>query len=94
MEMNIEQVAFLARIKLQDGEKAKLSKDLENILGYVKQLNEINTQDIPATSHVLPIENVFRADEMEPQAVIEEALKHAPDSEGRFFKVPKIIEGE
>lgn len=94
MEMNVEQVALLARIKLEEAEKKKLSQDLERILGYVKKLDELKTQDVPPTSHVLAIENVFRKDELNPQRIIEEALKHAPESEGNFFKVPKVIEGE
>ncbi len=94
MDMNLEQVALLARIKLQEGEKKKLSQDFEKILGYVKKLDELKTQDVLPTSHALQIENVFREDEAKPQTVFEDALKHAPEREGRFFKVPKVIEGE
>ncbi len=94
MEINVDQVAILARIKLEEAEKKKLSQDLERILGYVKKLEEINTQDVPPTSHALAIENVFRKDELKPQRIIEEALQHAPEREGNFFKVPKVIEGE
>lgn len=94
MEMNVDQVALLARIKLEEAEKKKLSQDLERILGYVKKLEELDTKDVPPTSHVLAIENVFRKDEAKPQQIIEDALKHAPEREGAFFKVPKVIEGE
>lgn len=94
MEMNVDQISLLARIRLGAEEKQRLSRDLENILGYVKQLEELDTQEIPPTSHVLQIENVFRADVARPENVTEDALSHAPDREGNFFKVPKVIEGE
>ncbi len=94
MDMNLDQVALLARIKLQEGEKKRLSGELDKILDYVKKLSEVNTEHVSPTSHVLAIENVFREDTCRPQAVSEEALKHAPEREGHFFKVPKVIEGE
>jgi aspartyl-tRNA(Asn)/glutamyl-tRNA(Gln) amidotransferase subunit C len=94
MEMNVDQISLLARIRLKEEEKKRLSRDLENILGYVKQLDELDTREVPPTSHVLQIENVFRADELRPQDVTEDALRHAPEREGNFFKVPKVIEGE
>lgn len=94
MEMNLEQVAMLARIKLEEKEKKGLAQDLEKILSHINQLKQVNTRDVPPTSHVLAIENVFREDRLLPQRVIEEALRHAPAREGDFFKVPKVIEGE
>lgn len=92
MEMNIEQVARLARIKLHEVEKKKLSGDLEKILGYVKKLDEIDTKNVEATSHVLNLENVFRADEVVPTKIAGEILEQAPQKQGPFFKVPKVIE--
>lgn len=94
MAMNIDQVALLARIKLREDEKKSLSQDLEKILDYVKKLNELDTSQTPPTSHALALENVFRPDAVNPQHVRDEALEHAPDREGNFFKVPKVIEGE
>lgn len=94
MDINVDQISLLARIRLKEEEKKRLTRDLENILGYVKQLDELNTDAVEPTSHVLQIENVFRIDDARPQNVTEDALRHAPDREGRFFKVPKVIEGE
>lgn len=91
--MNIDQVAELSRLKLKPEEREKLSKDLEAILSYVDQLQELDTKITEPTSHVLPLENVYRADEVKPSDVREEVLKHAPKREGSFFKVPKVIEG-
>ena len=92
-KINIDQIAELARLSLKPDERAKLSKDLEKILAYVDQLQELKTDTILPTSHVLPIENVFRKDSVKPSQIREAVLKCAPKSDGKFFKVPKIIEG-
>ena len=92
-KINIDQIAELARLNLKSNERAKFLKDLEEILAYVDQLQELKTDTVQPTSHVLPIENVFRKDSCKPSEVREAVLKHAPKSEGKFFKVPKIIEG-
>ena len=93
-KFNIEQIAELARLSLRPEEKAKLTKDLESILGYVDQLRELNTDKVEPTSHVLKIENVFRSDEVKSSQISEDVLKHAPKREGNFFKVPQVIEGK
>ena len=92
--IKIDQIAELARLNLKADERAKLSKDLEAILAYVDQLQELNVENVPPTSHVLPIENVFRKDRMKPSEISEAVLKHAPKREGKFFKVPKVVEKE
>lgn len=94
MEFQIEKVAELARLSLKPEEKKKLEKDLASILGYVEKLKTVETKDVPPTSHVLDLENVFRADAVKPAAVRDEALRHAPSRDGNFFKVPKIVERE
>ena len=94
MAFEIEQIAELARLSLKPEEKAKLKKDLESILSYVEQLKAVPTDYVEPTSHVLNLENVFRADEIKPANIREEVLKHAPHREGSFFKVPKIIDQE
>lgn len=90
-KMNIDQIAELARLSLKPEERAKLSENLEDILAYVDQLKEVKTEGVEPTSHVLPIENVFRKDEVKPSGISGDVLKHAPKCEGRFFKVPKVI---
>ena len=92
-KINIDQIAELARLSLKPNERAKLSKDLEEILAYVDQLQELKTDSVQPTSHVLPIENVFRKDFSKSSEISEAVLNHAPKKEGKFFKVPKIIEG-
>ena len=92
MELDIEKVAKLARLNLKPEEKTKLSKDLENILGYVKTLEKLNTGGVEPTSHVLNLENVFRPDEAKDSQVRDKALAQAPQTEGKFFKVPKTVD--
>ena len=92
MEFNIERVAELARLNLKPEEKKKLEKDLGAILDYVKKLEKLDTQKVEPTSHVLDMENVFRADEAKPSDAADKALQRAPQTDGRFFKVPKIVQ--
>ena len=92
MEFNIERVAQLARLNLKPEEKEKLEKDLGAILDYVHKLSVLDTTGVEPTSHVLNMENVFRKDEARPSNAAEKALEHAPQADGRFFKVPKIVQ--
>jgi len=94
MSFEIEQIAELARLSLKPEEKAKLKKDLESILAYVEQLKSVPTDHVEPTSHVLNLENVFREDRVHPSNVRDEVLNHAPQREGNFFKVPKVIDQE
>ncbi|MBU1863934.1 MAG: Asp-tRNA(Asn)/Glu-tRNA(Gln) amidotransferase subunit GatC [Candidatus Omnitrophica bacterium] len=91
---NIQKVTTLARLNLADNEKKRLEADLQNIITYVDKLNELNTENIEATSHVLNIENIFRKDAVAHTHSADEVLKVLPDSrkDGKFFKVPKVIE--
>ena len=92
MEFNIERVAELARLNLKPEEKKKLEKDLGVILVYVQKLDALDTKDVEPTSHVLNMENVFRPDEVKSSNAAEKALEHAPQTDGPFFKVPKIVQ--
>ena len=92
MAFEIEKIAELARLDLAPEEKKKLEKDLEAILEYVKKLESLPTAGVEPTSHVLNLENVFRPDEAKPCGIRDEVLKHAPLAEGKFFKVPKVVE--
>lgn len=94
MSFEIEQIAELARLSLKPEEKAKLQKDLESILAYVEQLKAVPTDHVEPTSHVLNLENIFREDKIHPCDIRDEILRHAPQREGNFFKVPKIIDQE
>ena len=94
MEFEILKIAELARLNLKPEEQEKLKKNLEAILGYVKNLDSLNTEKVEPMSHVLNLENVFRPDQVKPCQVRDKALEHAPLKEGKFFKVPKVVERE
>ncbi len=89
---DVEYVAKLARLALTEEEKDKFCTQLNQILVYMEKLNELDTKDVPPTSHVLPLENVWREDEVKSFANTEKILNNAPEKEGRYFKVKKVIE--
>ena len=92
MSFDIRKIAALARLNLKPEELEKLEKDIGAILGYVKKMDSLNTQQVMPTSHVLDLENVYRPDEVKSSDIREKVLKHAPLREGKFFKVPKVVE--
>ncbi len=91
---DVDYVARLARLELTNEEKDKFTSQLEAIISYIGQLNELDTKDIPPTSHVLEIKNPWREDAVKQSSpeLIENILKNAPDREGSFFKVKKVLE--
>jgi len=89
---DVEHVAMLARLHLDEEEKAKYTEQLNSILDYMEKLNQLDTEKVEPTSHVLPIKNVFRKDKVEKSLANEEVLANAPDKEDGYFKVPKIID--
>jgi aspartyl-tRNA(Asn)/glutamyl-tRNA(Gln) amidotransferase subunit C len=91
---DVEYVARLARIELTDDQKNTLTSQLSSILGHIEKLNELDTEGVEPTFHVLEVTNVFREDEVCPSLPVEEVLKNAPARDDGFFKVPKIIEFE
>lgn len=89
---DVEHVAKLARLNLNEEEKEKFSKQLGDILGYVEQLNEVNTENVEPMAHAFPIKNVLREDKANNFYKKEEMLANAPEEEDGFFKVPRIGE--
>ncbi|MBU0605934.1 MAG: Asp-tRNA(Asn)/Glu-tRNA(Gln) amidotransferase subunit GatC [Candidatus Omnitrophica bacterium] len=89
----VRRVALLSRLSLAEDEISEYGSQLGAILEYISKLNEIDTRDVPPTSHTLAtLKNVYRKDILKPSLKAEEALKNAPSSEGDFFKAPQIIE--
>lgn len=88
----VEHVARLARLALQEDELETMTGQMDAILGYVEKLNELNTDGIEPTAHAVPMENAFRADTVTESIGIERALQNAPERDGSCFKVPKVIE--
>ena len=87
----VKKVAQLARLELNESEIQKHAEQLENILGYIKQLEKINTDNIPCTTRAIEVVNVLRKDEKKDYQNSEELLDLAPSRENQFFRVPKII---
>lgn len=88
----VEYVAHLARLDLKPEEAEQFTGQLDEILGYIEKLQELDTTGIEPTSHAIPIVNAFREDEVKESYDQDTALKNAPSEENGFFKVPKIIE--
>lgn len=85
-------IARLARLRLTEDEIGLLQKDLNSILEYINKLQQLDTSNIPPTSHVLDIINVFREDEVKKGLTEDEVFKNAPDYEQSHFKVPRVVE--
>jgi len=88
----IEYIASLSRLKLAEEEREMYAVHLSQILEHAERLNELNTDGVEPTAHVLPVHNVFREDEVRPSLEREILLANAPDVENGCFKVPKIVE--
>lgn len=88
---DVEHVAKLARLKLEDDEKETYRHQLSDILEHARVISEVDTEDIPPTSHTLPLVNVFREDEVRPSLSVDDVTSNAPWAEGGAFKVPRII---
>ncbi|MDD2371844.1 MAG: Asp-tRNA(Asn)/Glu-tRNA(Gln) amidotransferase subunit GatC [Firmicutes bacterium] len=88
---DIIHVADLARLGLNDEETIKYEKELNDVLNFMEKLNELNTDDVEPTSHVLDIHNVFRSDVVEDSLDVEDVLANAPDRDEDYFKVPSIL---
>ena len=94
MEVNdelIDNLANLARLHFNQEEKENLKKDLQRMIEFVDKLNELDVSNTEPLLHMSDGVNVLREDEIKGSISREEALKNAPDTDGEFFKVPKVI---
>ena len=89
---DVEHVARLARLQLQEAELERMREQLSGILGYIDKLAALDTSAVEPTSHAVPLVNAMRDDVVEPCVPMEEMLANAPDPSGDFFRVPRIIE--
>ena len=87
----IRHVAHLARLKCSDQEIATLTDQLGDILDYVAQLEQLDTDNVEPLAHCLPIHNVFRDDDIKPSLSNDQALANAPARDGEFFVLPKVL---
>jgi aspartyl-tRNA(Asn)/glutamyl-tRNA(Gln) amidotransferase subunit C len=89
---DVDHVAKLARLDLNDTEKDLFTDQLNAILKYAEQLNQLNTDGVVPTSHAMPLVNVMREDVAKPSLPIEKVMLNAPDHEDGQFKVPAVLE--
>ena len=87
----VRKVAHLARLELNENEINNHAEQLEKILDYIKQLEKIDTGDVPCTTRAIEVVNVFRKDDNIKSDCTEELLELGPSREDKYFKVPKII---
>ncbi len=90
----VKEVARLARLELPADRLAKLTGQLESILEYVAKIGEVDVTNVEPIAHALPLHNVLREDVVEPSLPLQKVLQNAPESDGPFFKVPKVIGGD
>jgi aspartyl-tRNA(Asn)/glutamyl-tRNA(Gln) amidotransferase subunit C len=91
---DVRHVAMLARLALTEDHLKRLTGQLESILEYIAKLSEVDTTGIEPMAHALPLHNVFREDVVEPSLPLEKVLQNAPQADGNFFMVPKVIGGD
>lgn len=94
VEIDIEHVARLARLALSEEELARFREQLAVILEHAERVREVAAEEVPPTSHPIPLANVYRSDEPEPSLPRKEAIAGAPEEEDGRFRVPRIVEGE
>ena len=96
MKIDVKYVAKLARLELTPEEEDKFARQLSGILEYMEKLDSADTSGVEPLSHVLGLKNALREDKPDPEIPDsgpgKEILENAPDSEGRYFKVKKVIE--
>ncbi len=87
----VRKVAHLARLELTPEEDEQFTTQLSSILDYFEQLSELDVSDVPPTARAIDVSNITRPDQLQPFSDRELILESAPEQEGDFFKVPKIL---
>jgi len=90
--IDVAYVAHLARLHLTDDEVARFQPQMEQIVGFVKKIDELNLADVEETAHAVPVVNVLREDEPGDVLDHETVMANAPKEADGLFAVPKIIE--
>ncbi len=88
---DVRHLAELSQIRLNKTELTSLASDIDRIVGYIDQLDELDTAGVEPTFQLTGLENVWRTDEVKPQLERRELLQLAPDSEDGQVKVPKVL---
>lgn len=90
----VQKMASLARISIPEAEKERYTKKAGAILNYVELLKEIDVSKVEAMSHAVEMNNNWREDEIVPSTLADTLLEQAPEKDGRYFQVPKVIDNE
>lgn len=88
----VDYISELSRLELEAGEKRDMTAELERIVAYMDVLNRLDTQGVEPMSHVFPVKNVLREDEVAPSQERSELLAGAPAPDTEAFLVPKAVE--
>lgn len=91
-EEEVKRVAELARLEVTEEETKQYKDHLSMIISYFEKLNELNTEGVKPTTHVLDLKNIYSKDEAKHTIKREDAFKNAPDAEDGYFRVPSIME--
>jgi aspartyl-tRNA(Asn)/glutamyl-tRNA(Gln) amidotransferase subunit C len=91
---DVDHVAYLARLGLDEEERERLRAELDQILGYMQVLQQLDTSAIPPTAQVIPLHNVMRLDVVAPSLSVAETLANAPAREDDYFRVAPVLEFE
>ncbi|MGO1770069.1 MAG: Asp-tRNA(Asn)/Glu-tRNA(Gln) amidotransferase subunit GatC [Microbacterium sp.] len=87
----VRHLGVLARIQLADEEVTRLTGELDAIVENIAKVSRVASDDVPATSHPIPMQNVFRSDEVGTMLTTEQVLQNAPDTDGTRFRVTAIL---
>lgn len=90
----VAKLAKLARLSFDEEGKEAIRQDLERMLAFAEQLNELDTEGVEPLIHINPEKNVLRADEVTESLTQAQALKNAPQHDTYYFKVPKVVENK
>jgi aspartyl-tRNA(Asn)/glutamyl-tRNA(Gln) amidotransferase subunit C len=90
----VDHITLLARLELSPAERERAANELTQILNHFEQLNQLDTEDVPPTDHVIPTVNVLREDQSRPGLPREATLQNAPEHADGMFQVPRVVEAE
>jgi len=88
---DVKYIAGLARLEFAENDLGRIADELNAILSYMAQLDELSTDNVDPMTHVLDMNNVFRREGAIQRITHNEALKNAPDADSEYFRVPKVI---
>jgi len=89
---DVKYIADLARLEFTEEETESLAEDMNQILDYMEQLNELDTENVKPLNHVIELQQNLREDQKETPLDHDDALKNAPDADSDYFRVPKVID--